>query len=153
MFDVFISSCSFFLTHNSIGKVSVYHVHFSFVSVSASWVLTLVAMLQNRAQAATELLQELNSDVSGNFVEEVGINVDTHTRDTNGYNVTLESCCLYRIWSRPLSDSDKDHLCIFCHFSEPRQTFGQWPRVFPQVYHSHRCPVARKVWDIVNHYS
>lgn len=30
-------------------------------------------MLQNRAQAATELLQELNSDVSGNFVEEVGI--------------------------------------------------------------------------------
>lgn len=29
-------------------------------------------MLQNRAQAATELLQELNSDVSGNFVEEVG---------------------------------------------------------------------------------
>uniref|UniRef100_A0A667XB90 NEDD8-activating enzyme E1 regulatory subunit n=1 Tax=Myripristis murdjan TaxID=586833 RepID=A0A667XB90_9TELE len=27
-------------------------------------------MLQNRAQAATELLQELNSDVSGNFVEE-----------------------------------------------------------------------------------
>ncbi|XP_040926017.1 NEDD8-activating enzyme E1 regulatory subunit isoform X2 [Betta splendens] len=35
---------NFFLTHNSIGK--------------------------NRAQAATELLQELNSDVSGNFVEE-----------------------------------------------------------------------------------
>lgn len=30
-------------------------------------------MLQNRAQAATELLQELNGDVSGNFVEEVGI--------------------------------------------------------------------------------
>ncbi|MEQ2246331.1 NEDD8-activating enzyme E1 regulatory subunit [Ilyodon furcidens] len=26
---------------------------------------------KNRAQAATELLQELNSDVSGNFVEEV----------------------------------------------------------------------------------
>lgn len=35
--------------------------------------LTLVFPLQNRAQAATELLQELNSDVSGNFVEEVGI--------------------------------------------------------------------------------
>lgn len=35
---------NFFLTNNSIGK--------------------------NRAQAATELLQELNSDVSGNFVEE-----------------------------------------------------------------------------------
>lgn len=33
----------------------------------------LVFMLQNRAQAATELLQELNSDVSGNFVEEVGM--------------------------------------------------------------------------------
>uniref|UniRef100_A0A4W6CJA7 NEDD8-activating enzyme E1 regulatory subunit n=1 Tax=Lates calcarifer TaxID=8187 RepID=A0A4W6CJA7_LATCA len=32
--------------------------------------LTLALMLQNRAQAATELLQELNSDVSGNFVEE-----------------------------------------------------------------------------------
>lgn len=31
----------------------------------------LVLLLQNRAQAATELLQELNSDVSGNFVEEV----------------------------------------------------------------------------------
>lgn len=28
-------------------------------------------MLQSRAQAATELLQELNSDVCGNFVEEV----------------------------------------------------------------------------------
>uniref|UniRef100_A0A665XAP5 NEDD8-activating enzyme E1 regulatory subunit n=1 Tax=Echeneis naucrates TaxID=173247 RepID=A0A665XAP5_ECHNA len=38
---------NFFLCNNSIGK--------------------------NRAQAATELLQELNSDVSGNFVEEVGI--------------------------------------------------------------------------------
>lgn len=32
-------------------------------------------ILQNRAQAATELLQELNSDVSGNFVEEVSVNV------------------------------------------------------------------------------
>lgn len=32
-------------------------------------------ILQNRAQAATELLQELNSDVSGNFVEEVGISL------------------------------------------------------------------------------
>uniref|UniRef100_A0A9J8C9M1 NEDD8-activating enzyme E1 regulatory subunit n=1 Tax=Cyprinus carpio carpio TaxID=630221 RepID=A0A9J8C9M1_CYPCA len=30
----------------------------------------VVLILQNRAQAATELLQELNSDVSGNFVEE-----------------------------------------------------------------------------------
>ena len=30
-----------------------------------------VCVFQNRAQAATELLQELNSDVSGNFVEEV----------------------------------------------------------------------------------
>uniref|UniRef100_A0A3Q2D3G3 NEDD8-activating enzyme E1 regulatory subunit n=1 Tax=Cyprinodon variegatus TaxID=28743 RepID=A0A3Q2D3G3_CYPVA len=30
----------------------------------------LTFLLQNRAQAATELLQELNSDVSGNFVEE-----------------------------------------------------------------------------------
>uniref|UniRef100_A0A8B9H3V8 NEDD8-activating enzyme E1 regulatory subunit n=1 Tax=Astyanax mexicanus TaxID=7994 RepID=A0A8B9H3V8_ASTMX len=30
-----------------------------------------VCVLQNRAQAATEFLQELNSDVSGNFVEEV----------------------------------------------------------------------------------
>lgn len=38
-----------------------------------SYDLTLVFVLQNRAQAATELLQELNSDVSGNFVEEVGI--------------------------------------------------------------------------------
>lgn len=28
-------------------------------------------VFQNRAQAATELLQELNTDVSGNFVEEV----------------------------------------------------------------------------------
>lgn len=36
-------------------------------------------MLQNRAQAATELLQELNSDVSGNFVEEVGIVFTTMT--------------------------------------------------------------------------
>lgn len=35
-------------------------------------------MLQNRAQAATELLQELNSDVSGNFVEEVGITLDAN---------------------------------------------------------------------------
>lgn len=35
--------------------------------------LFCVFVLQNRAQAATELLQELNSDVSGNFVEEVGI--------------------------------------------------------------------------------
>uniref|UniRef100_A0A673A857 NEDD8-activating enzyme E1 regulatory subunit n=1 Tax=Sphaeramia orbicularis TaxID=375764 RepID=A0A673A857_9TELE len=34
--------------------------------------LTIGFILQNRAQAATELLQELNSDVSGNFVEEVG---------------------------------------------------------------------------------
>lgn len=33
--------------------------------------LIWVLLLQNRAQAATELLQELNSDVSGNFVEEV----------------------------------------------------------------------------------
>lgn len=33
----------------------------------------LMLMLQNRAQAATELLQELNSDVSGNFVEEVSM--------------------------------------------------------------------------------
>uniref|UniRef100_A0A3B3VE77 NEDD8-activating enzyme E1 regulatory subunit n=1 Tax=Poecilia latipinna TaxID=48699 RepID=A0A3B3VE77_9TELE len=32
--------------------------------------LSGVLALQNRAQAATELLQELNSDVSGNFVEE-----------------------------------------------------------------------------------
>uniref|UniRef100_A0A673AA70 NEDD8-activating enzyme E1 regulatory subunit n=1 Tax=Sphaeramia orbicularis TaxID=375764 RepID=A0A673AA70_9TELE len=32
--------------------------------------LTIGFILQNRAQAATELLQELNSDVSGNFVEE-----------------------------------------------------------------------------------
>lgn len=32
-------------------------------------------ILQNRAQAATELLQELNGDVSGNFVEEVGISL------------------------------------------------------------------------------
>lgn len=32
-------------------------------------------LLQNRAQAATELLQELNSDVSGNFVEEVGTGI------------------------------------------------------------------------------
>lgn len=37
----------------------------------------LVQPLQNRAQAATELLQELNSDVSGNFVEEVGKTLDT----------------------------------------------------------------------------
>lgn len=34
-----------------------------------------MCILQNRAQAATELLQELNSDVSGNFVEEVSVNV------------------------------------------------------------------------------
>uniref|UniRef100_A0A8D3D1Z1 NEDD8-activating enzyme E1 regulatory subunit n=1 Tax=Scophthalmus maximus TaxID=52904 RepID=A0A8D3D1Z1_SCOMX len=32
--------------------------------------VNLAFMLQNRAQAATELLQEMNSDVSGNFVEE-----------------------------------------------------------------------------------
>jgi len=31
----------------------------------------LIVPKQNRAQSATELLQELNSDVSGNFVEEV----------------------------------------------------------------------------------
>lgn len=31
----------------------------------------LIALKQNRAQSAMELLQELNSDVSGNFVEEV----------------------------------------------------------------------------------
>lgn len=37
------------------------------------WVLIVLFVLQNRAQAATELLQELNSDVSGNFVEEVGV--------------------------------------------------------------------------------
>lgn len=33
----------------------------------------LVPLKQNRAQSAMELLQELNSDVSGNFVEEVCI--------------------------------------------------------------------------------
>lgn len=31
----------------------------------------LIALKQSRAQSAMELLQELNSDVSGNFVEEV----------------------------------------------------------------------------------
>lgn len=31
----------------------------------------LISLEQNRAQSAMELLQELNSDVSGNFVEEV----------------------------------------------------------------------------------
>lgn len=36
----------------------------------------VVLILQSRAQAATELLQELNSDVSGNFVEEVSVNVN-----------------------------------------------------------------------------
>ncbi len=35
-----------------------------------------VFILQSRAQAATELLQELNTDVSGNFVEEVRVNVN-----------------------------------------------------------------------------
>ncbi len=35
-----------------------------------------VLILQSRAQAATELLQELNTDVSGNFVEEVRVNVN-----------------------------------------------------------------------------
>lgn len=33
--------------------------------------VVLIVLKQNRAQSATELLQELNSDVSGNFVEEV----------------------------------------------------------------------------------
>lgn len=32
-----------------------------------------VCVLQNRAQAVTELLQELNSDVSGHFAEEVRV--------------------------------------------------------------------------------
>lgn len=31
----------------------------------------MIVLKQNRAQSATELLQELNNDVSGNFVEEV----------------------------------------------------------------------------------
>lgn len=40
-----------------------------------SYPFIVMFILQNRAQAATELLQELNSDVSGNFVEEVGISL------------------------------------------------------------------------------
>lgn len=35
--------------------------------------VALIVLRQNRAQSATELLQELNNDVSGNFVEEVCI--------------------------------------------------------------------------------
>ena len=37
-----------------------------------------IFIFQNRAQTATELLQELNSDVSGNFVEEVRLLYETH---------------------------------------------------------------------------
>lgn len=33
--------------------------------------------------------------------------------------------------------------------AESWQASGQWSRVFPQVYHSDRCPFARKVWDII----
>lgn len=86
---------SFFLSNSSIGKVCTdTHLPTFFtvaLCLSSSLILksglvllrvricvcvralTLLFLLQNRAQAATELLQELNSDVSGNFVEEVGI--------------------------------------------------------------------------------
>uniref|UniRef100_A0A8C9VJF8 NEDD8-activating enzyme E1 regulatory subunit n=1 Tax=Scleropages formosus TaxID=113540 RepID=A0A8C9VJF8_SCLFO len=48
---------------SSIGKVSEYEL--------LMWCQYYpCGLCQNRAQAATELLQELNSDVSGNFVEE-----------------------------------------------------------------------------------
>lgn len=73
-FDLF---CSFFLTSSSIGKVSTELCVTTAVSEPevTNMLNDVVLILQNRAQAATELLQELNSDVSGNFVEEVSVNV------------------------------------------------------------------------------
>uniref|UniRef100_A0A8C1ZJN8 NEDD8-activating enzyme E1 regulatory subunit n=1 Tax=Cyprinus carpio TaxID=7962 RepID=A0A8C1ZJN8_CYPCA len=44
--------------------------------VGNNFFLTSSSIGKNRAQAATELLQELNGDVSGNFVEEVSVNVN-----------------------------------------------------------------------------
>lgn len=43
----------------------LYRLHFKKLN------LVFIAPEQSRAQSATELLQELNNDVSGNFVEEV----------------------------------------------------------------------------------
>lgn len=43
----------------------LYKLHFKRLNI------VLIVPKQNRAQSATELLQELNNDVSGNFVEEV----------------------------------------------------------------------------------
>uniref|UniRef100_A0A671MKZ5 NEDD8-activating enzyme E1 regulatory subunit n=1 Tax=Sinocyclocheilus anshuiensis TaxID=1608454 RepID=A0A671MKZ5_9TELE len=47
--------------------------------VGNNFFLTSSSIGKNRAQAATELLQELNSDVSGNFVEEVSVNSSSFT--------------------------------------------------------------------------
>lgn len=44
---------------------TLYKLHFKRLNI------VLIVLKQNRAQSATELLQELNNDVSGNFVEEV----------------------------------------------------------------------------------
>lgn len=43
-----------------------------------------------------------------------------------------------------------ENTCVFsATTAESRQASGQRPGVFPQVHHSHWCPAARKVGDLL----
>lgn len=62
------------------------------------------------------------------------------------YNILVEnnSILLYYCKRNTLYN-DKITFVFYFTPIEPRQTFGQWSRVFPQIFHRHQCPVAWKV--------
>lgn len=58
---------------------------------------------------------------------------------------------LLRLWSNDTNDfvsKENQNSLFLLTPTVSRQTSWQWPRVFPQIYHSDWCPFTRKVWHI-----